>query len=187
MKKISKVLAAAVLTIGLVSFGGSVTNAQVVVDEETCESIVISNTGAGSVNEGVCVVDVDVEVTCTNNIYILNESDQEAVTGAAEEIGNTTGGTAISGNATNENGTTVQIGAACGETPTPETPVTPTTPETPETPSTPIVTPAQKVAVLPNTASNSPIQVILLGLAGIVAVVIASSAAIAAYRRNTLK
>jgi hypothetical protein len=189
MKKISQILMAAVLTVGLVSFGGNVANAQVV-EEETCESIVISNTGPGSINEGVCVVNIDVEVTCNNNVYVLNENDQEAVTGAAQELGNTTGGTAISGNATNENGTTVQIGAACGETTTPETPVTPTTPEkpvTPSTPTTPAAAPAQKVAALPNTASNQTVAIALIGFVVAALAVIASRIAIAAYRRSTLK
>lgn len=189
MKKISQILIAAVLTVGLVSFGDNVANAQVV-EEETCESIVISNTGSGSINEGICVVNVDVEVTCNNNIYVLNENDQEVVTGAAQELGNTTGGTAISGNATNENGTTVQIGAVCSETTTPVTPVTPTTPEkpvTPTTPATPVAAPVQKVAALPNTASNSIVQTVVFSLVAIAAVAIASRVAIAAYRRSTLK
>ena len=189
MKKISQILMAAVLTVGLVSFGGGIANAA---DTQVCDTIVITNTGPGSYNSGTCTVNVAVDFVCSSGVYILNDNSQNSVTGAAEQIENTTvaEGASISGTATNSNGTTVELNVTpCGETTTPETPVTPTTPETPVTPTTPEtpVAHAQKVTALPNTASNQTTVVALVGFAVAALAVVASRIAIAAYRRSSLK
>lgn len=186
MKKIALALVAIVVSAGFV---GNVAQAQVNPNPDpVCTSIVISNTGTGSNNSGVCTVITNVVVTCVNNIYVLNENDQEAVTGEAEELGNTSGSAAITGDATNENGTNVQIGADCGEAT--ETPTTPTNPETPATPtaSTPEKSqPATKVAALPYTATNPATTIAMIGAVVAAVALIATVAGLAIYRRNALK
>lgn len=189
MKKISQILIAAVLTVGLVGFGEGIANAADT-PPENCDNIIIYNTGSESTNVYECIDATKLTVTCNNNIYVLNENSQTAISGDAEVDINVTGGSAISGDANNTNGDVVEIGADCGEATTPVTPVTPTTPEkpvTPTTPATPVAAPVQKVAALPNTASNSIVQTVVFSLVAIAAVAIASRVAIAAYRRSTLK
>ena len=187
MKKISQILIAAALAVGLTGFG-SVANAQT--PPTDCDVIVINGTGSGSTNVVECYVKYDATVTCDNGFYVLNQADQTAITGMAQAAGNTNPGAAISGNAKNENGTDVTVGLKCEATTTPVTPVTPTTPEKPvtsTTPATPAAAPVQKVAALPNTASNSIVQTVVFSLVVIATAAIASRVAIAAYRRSTLK
>lgn len=179
MKKLSQVLTAIVLSAGFV---GNVAGAQAA----QCTSIVITNTGPNSNNSGTCTVNTTVAVTCVNNLYVLSQNDQTAVTGQASSLGNTTAGTAITGNATNENGATVQIGAACGDTST-------TTPETPATPTS--NTPAggagqaeaKKVAALPYTASSSVIVWAGMSIAALLAALVATRIGFAVYRRVAAK
>jgi len=180
MKKFTQILLAAVLSISLVGVGN-------VANAFTCESIVINNTGPGSNNEATCFVEVNVEVICNNNIYVLNDNSQSAVSGAVTNQGNTTGGAAISGNATNENGDTVTIGATCGAQPT--TPIVTTTTPTTTVPTTPLapVVPGKGAAVLPNTSSNSVVEIALLGVAAIAGLLVASRIVVAAYRHRALK
>lgn len=187
MKKISQILAATVLVAGLTGFT-NVVNAQIVDElENECSTIVITNTGEGSYNEGTCIVNIEVEAVCTNNIYVLNENDQAAVTGAAEEVGSTTGGTSISGDAVNENGTSVSLGTSCGEEETTTAVTTPEEPTKPEAPAAPVAAPAPEVAALPNTASNAIFKTAALGLAVAAAAVVLSRIAIATYRRIAVK
>lgn len=182
MKKISQILIAVVLAVGFVGITDTST-----AGAEECDVIIINGTGSDSDNVVECQVRVDVEVECIDNIYVLNENSQEAVTGEVEDQGNTTGGAAVSGNATNSNGATVQIGAECVSEETPETPVTPTTPTTPETPVTPAAVVTPTVAVLPNTATNSITGMALAVIAAVVAILVASRLAITVYRRKALK
>jgi hypothetical protein len=179
MKKVTQILTALVLGISFVGIG-SVAHAQEV---KSCDSIVITNTGEGSYNEGVCTVNVDVNVTCTNNVYVLDDNSQEAATGAASELGNTSGGAAVSGNATNDNGQTVQIGASCGQ------PAVPTTPTTPTTPVVPVATaaPKQQVTVLPFTASNSTAETAVIATIALATVLVTARVAVSVYRRMALK
>lgn len=177
MKKVTQILAALVLSVGLVGGLGSVANAQ-----EPCDNLVIYNTGPNSDNVILCLDDVELEVTCNSNVYVLTESSQEAVSGAAVSQGSTTGGNAVSGSATNENGATVQIGAACGETPAPTTPETPTTPTV-----TPVAVPVEKPAALPYTASSSIMETALIALIALATAVVTARMAINVYRRATLK
>lgn len=148
--------------------------------------ITITNTGPDSTNEVTCVTISDLEVTCNNSVYVLTENSQSAISGAAGSNVNTSAGSAISGNATNENGATVQIGANC-ETPVtpavvPETPVTPTTPTTGTGAATPTA-----VAVLPNTANSSVTEMAIAGLIALVSVIGLSQLGLSLYRRAALK
>lgn len=181
MKKAAQILTAAILSLGLASIAHTA-GAQ----QPSCDSIVITNTGAGSNNQGVCTVNVTATVICSNNVYVLDNNSQQAVSGAASVLGNTTASTAVSGDATNQNGTAVQIGAACVSAVTPTTP-TPETPA-PQTPTTPTVTPiatapAAKPAVLPYTAGNSTIDTILIAAILLGTIAITIRLAISAYRR----
>lgn len=151
--------------------------------------ITISNTGPGSTNTVVCVTNTKLNVVCSNNVYILDSNSQAAVSGAATQQGNSGGGSAVSGNATNSNGDNVQIGASCG-VPAATTPVTPTTP-TPVAPPTPptgmgAAVPT-KATVLPNTAGTSTTEVAIAGVIALVSVLALSQFALRLYRRSALK
>lgn len=169
MKRYMRGIVAAVIS---VSFIGGTVGA-----EEACPGATITNTGPDSVNEITCVDSTAVQVTCTNNVYVVNNNSQTGGTGSG----------VITGNATNTNGTTVQIGAAC-TSPTATTTVTP--PPAAVKPSTGMGAtslPEPKATVLPNTASNPVTDIAIastLGLAGIMAV---SRIGIAAYRRIALR
>lgn len=181
MKKLLQILAATVLSVGFISSLSSA-NAHAVTN---CNNLVIVNTGQGSSNVVICADTLDLEATCTNNAYVLTTNSQQAVSGEAAAQNNGTGGSAVSGNATNENGTSVAIGASCGEQ---ETPITPTTSTTP-TPTTPTVsTPsAQKVSALPFTAGNSMIETILVASIIVVTALASIRFAVVAYRRLAVK
>lgn len=178
MKKVLTSLTALAVSF---AFVGTVALTSETASAATCESIVITNTGENSNNEGVCTVVTNVNLVCNNNVYVLSENDQEAITGEAEVLGNTTGGTAITGNATNENNQTVAIGSSCGTT-------TPAAPVTPETPGKGAVTPAaEKPAALPYTAGNSTLAIVVSSLVAAAAIVAGSRVAVAAYRRFSAK
>lgn len=185
MKRYIRSLVALIVILGI--SGGNVS-----AEQEPCDNgqITISNTGPDSTNIVDCVTVSDVTVTCNNSIYVLTESSQTAISGAAGSGVNTSSGSVISGNATNENGATVQIGAAC-ETPAvvvPETPVTPVTRTTPVPTTGTGATSAVPVAtVLPNTASNSVVQMGTIGLVTLATIAGASAAAVGVYRRLALK
>lgn len=183
MKEIAAILVVFAMSLG---FTGGTATAQ----QANCDSIVITNTGPNSNNQGVCVVNTTVSVTCVNNVYVLNQNDQTAVTGQASSLGNTSGGPAITGNAQNENGTNVQIGATCSvpvpptpPTPTPETPEVPTPPETPVTPAQPTA----EVTVLPYTAANATVTWVAIGIAAALTALVTTLGGLAIYRKRALK
>lgn len=156
----------------------------------TCEDgqATITNTGPDSLNTIECVSSTDVHVTCSNNIYVVNNNSQTGSSGNANNSGNTTGGSSITGSATNENGTTVQIGATCAAQPAAVTPETPA-------PSQPVgglgagapAEAAKTVAALPNTSSNALLDNALIGGTSLATLFIASRLGMAAYRRLALK
>lgn len=74
------------------------------------------------------------QVTCVNDIYVLNNNSQNAGSGGVTVTNNGSAGNVVSGSAVTENGTSVKIGAKCAvATTTPpkggqggdKTPVTP--------------------------------------------------------------
>lgn len=193
MKRYVRGFVAMIATVALM---GGVAQAQ---ETPPCDgALVISNTGAGSVNKIECVDATEVTVTCKNNIYVVTDSSQAAHSGNATNSGNTTGGSAITGNATNENDTTVQIGAACGAQPAAVTPEAPT-PTTPQQvggmgagAGAGVAAPAPRqaataVTTLPNTNSNPAIDNALVAGTGLTGLLIASQLGIAAYRRFALR
>lgn len=152
----------------------------------------ITSTGPGSVNIISCVDSKEIHVTCDNNIYVVNDNSQTANSGNADNSGNTNGGSSVTGDATNENGTTVQIGASCvspaavtPESPTPQQPTT--TPVDGMGAGAPSAEAAQAIAVLPNTSSNTVLDSILIGVSSLAALLITSRFGAAAYRRFALR
>ena len=89
----------------------------------------IYNTGTDSYNS--CKIDSTklAQVTCVNNIYVLNNNSQNAGTGGAIVTDNGDGGNAVTGTAINDNNVSVTIGASCEKATTVSTP--PATPPTP--------------------------------------------------------
>ncbi|HET8884460.1 MAG TPA: hypothetical protein VFM68_03240 [Candidatus Saccharimonadales bacterium] len=70
---------------------------------------VIENTGPDSDNHVVIEKRSTVEIDNDNNVDITNTNDQYASSGDAEVEGNTTGGNAVTGNASNTNSTSVKL------------------------------------------------------------------------------
>lgn len=175
-----------VAVITSLAFMGGVASAQ---ESPACDgALVITNTGPGSTNVVKCIDSREVTVTCSNNIYVVNDNSQTSGSGNADNSGNTTGGSSVTGNATNENGTTVQIGAACAAQPTAVTPEAPT-------PSQPVggmgagapVAPVTTIAALPNTGSNTLLDSALIGGASLATLLVAARLGATAYRRLALK
>ena len=174
------------------AFMGGVANAQ-----QACEGATITNTGPGSTNEVKCVDSRDIKVTCVNDVYVVNNNSQTGGSGDADNSGNTTGGGSISGNATNENGTTVQIGASCATQPAAVTPENPA-------PGQPVggmgagqpvggmgagapLEATKTVAALPNTGNNILLDSVVIGGTSLAALLIASRLGAIAYSRLALR
>lgn len=110
MKLYMRGIAAFVLSVGAVAVvGGGSVNAQ------DC-SADMNNTGPGSVNTVDCEVTNSNRYICRNNIWVENDNYQEAESGDSEVEGNTSGGGAASGDASNSNETnaTITVGGSCG-------------------------------------------------------------------------
>lgn len=169
------------------SFVGGVASAQ----EANCD---ITGTGPGS--ENTCEIDEKniIHVTCKNNVYVVNDNDQDSESGDGTVHGNNSGGSASSGSAVNENGTEVEIGASCGA----QEVVTPSNPEAPVT-GIAAVTPSggaggvggggggAGVAMLPDTAGNNNAGIAAISITALVSVIVASRFGLLAYQRAALK
>jgi hypothetical protein len=174
------------------AFMGGVASAQA---PSTCADgeATITNTGPGSTNEITCVDSTKVHVTCSNNIYVVNNSDQIAGSGDATNGGNTTGGSSITGNAINENGTTVEIGASCAPAAVVTTPPAPTPTPTSPQPVTGFggrgagAPEVVAVAALPNTSSNPILDVALVSAISLAVALVLSRLGILAYRQSALR
>lgn len=153
MKKLIHILPAIMIS---ASIAGNVAGAQAPQD---CDVLIINDTGPGSTTQVVCNVTTDVQVDCKNNVYILNENSQTAVSGDASSQGNVTNNTTITGNAVNSNGDVVRIGASC-ELETTEGPGQGST--SPPSTGRGAFTPAQ----LPNTSDNHLSPFTIASLAG---------------------
>lgn len=99
----------------------------------------IANTGEGSNNSCTEYVGRTCIVTNNNEIFIQEDSEQQAETGETDVIGNGTGEDAITGEATNDNTTvvegTINNSGACVAAVTTETTPTPTPTPAPEQPA----------------------------------------------------
>lgn len=73
------------------------------------DDVVIENTGPDSDNHVVIEKRSTVEIENENEVEITNNNSQYAASGEAEVEGNTTGGDAVTGDATNTNSTSVTL------------------------------------------------------------------------------
>ena len=169
-------LTAITVSLGIM-FGGAVDAGAV------CAGATITNTGPGSQNEITCVDSSTVSVACINNINVVTNNDQTGTSGDAS------GSNVITGNATNENGAVVTIGASCEAQPVIPAATTPTPVVPPTEKSSPAGTtaPKQQIAVLPNTASTSFVKNALIATLALSALFVASRIAITVYRRIALR
>jgi hypothetical protein len=122
MKNILKGLA---VTAAVVGMSGGVAAAE-------SFSCTITNTGSGSVNTCVNEQNNTTTLFCSNDVDFNNSNVQKGQSGTVTLEGNGSGGSATSGNVSNENLTSAAVELGCGEvavTPTPETPTTPSTPQ----------------------------------------------------------
>lgn len=194
MRILTQGLLATIVTVG---FMGMPANAETA----TCDGT-ISNTGAGSHNEITCKESNKLTVTCKNGIYVLNNNDQTSNSGSVDAGKNTSVGDISTGDATNENGTTVKIGAACGNQ-THEQVNTPpvvgglgsTTPPSGGAGSLgggagSVVVPSNApaaVAELPNTASNPVAAAVTIGTVGLASLFGLSRLALLGYGRFLMR
>lgn len=146
----------------------------------TCQ---IGYTGPNSNNQCVSVTTYACTVVNDNDVKIVNQNDQSAVSGTVVTGSNTQGGNGVSGTVSNNNGTTFNVSitntgatntcTAIATVPaTPETPVTPTTPNTPTATVKPVQPQAGNgaaVAALPHTSGNGfePVVMGALGVLGL--------------------
>lgn len=132
-----------------------------------------------------------VQVVCENNVYVINDNSQNAGTGSATITSNGSGGYTASGSAQNTSGTTVTIGATCGQVATTSGSTTPSSPSSPSSSSTAAKKPSSSTAVaaasLPETGSNTVVNAAMLGTALLVGGLVISYVGTALYRRAALK
>ncbi len=179
MKKVLTSLTA--LAVGF-AFVGTVALTSETASAATCSNISITGTGEGSNNTVNCDDVTNITYTCTNNVLVLNYTNQNGTTGTATVDFNTNAGAAVTGNVVNDNQTTTNLSTVCGPATTPAAPVTP------ETPGKGAVTPAaEKPAALPYTAGNSTLAIVMSSLVAAAAIVAGSRVAVAAYRRFSAK
>lgn len=137
----------------------------------------------------------NVRVNCVNNVYVIDNTSQNAGTGQATITSNGNGGYVASGNATNQNGNTVTINASCGQASTPvsSTSSTPsssscstakTCPSSSSSTSAKTTVPASS---LPETGSNALVNGAAIATGVLVGVLGISFAGGALYRRLALK
>jgi hypothetical protein len=194
MNKIAQSFLAAIISVG---FMGGIAGAQ----SADCSGT-ISNTGADSTNIVGCDTSTTVKVTCKNGIYVKNDNTQDSSTGSINNSNNTSTGSTTTGNAINENGTQVKIGASCATAEAAQ-PVTPTVQPSGgkgsvgggggaagglgATLAPASLAPRTEVAALPNTASNPIGAIALTGAASLAGILSLSRIAVGGYRRFALK
>ena len=181
MKKFIQLLSASLVGMSLMA-GAGVAGATA-----SCPKGTIQDTGQGSTNIIECTTTTDTHVTCVNGVYVVGENGQAASTGSAS------GSVSVTGNARNDNNSTVAVGASCGS----QVAVAPTTPVTNAplaggkgaAPAAPAATPAPapKVAALPETGSNAVLSDSLIGAAVLGGAIAVSQLGVATYRRISLK
>lgn len=188
MKKLLQVLTTAV--VGTVLMGG------VVGATGTYQNCSIYQSGSTSYNS--CQTNTNttsVRVTCVNNVYVIDNSSQQAGTGNATITSNGSGGYVASGNATNQNGATVNIGASCGQASAPasssSSPSSSSSCGSSKTcPTSSASTPAKmsvSASSLPETGSNSVVNGAVIATATLVGVLGISYAGSVLYRRLAFK
>lgn len=141
MRSLVGILAASVLSTGLMV--GIVAAAPANTNTSGNGQCSIYTFDSESYNSCISNSDQNVQVTCVNDTYVLNNNSQTAGTGGAT-ITNNGSGNAASGSATNTSGDTVTIGTSCG-TPAPTATTTTTIGTGSGSTTTPAATPTPQV------------------------------------------
>lgn len=172
MKKLSKLIAAVVLALGLST---AVASAQ---------SCTIENTGPDSNNSCTVNETSNTNINCSNDAAVINANNQNSQSGDAETDSNTTGGSSTSGSANNSNDTNTNVSQEClGSQGTSST----STDETPEEGQGAgvVAGTSVEVASLPDTAGeNSLVATLGLATVGAGALGLIAQTGIANYRRS---
>jgi len=178
MKRALRIVAGAVV-------GASAWVGVAAADSVTCNGS-ITDSGTGSTNTVTCVDDEENTVSCVNNVIVSNTNDQTAGSGGAFTTGNTTGGDAESGDASNDNVVVVDVGASCAPvatttTTTPTPTPTPTTPAQPQVLSEQVVKPVVSAVHAGGGAGTQKNDAVLIG--GSVVSVLSMAAGIVLRKR----
>jgi len=144
MKKLFSIVTTAVVSVACV---GNFASAA------TCDGL-ITLTGPGSNNTVSCEEVNNINVTCTNNVWVGTVNNQTGSSGSGDVSGNTSGGTVATGTVVNQNGQDVTIGTGCGGT-------TSGGIDTPVTPGGGATTSAPLPSTLPYTAGDSPLSIFM--------------------------
>jgi hypothetical protein len=181
VKKLLQIITGTVVSVGLMAGTAAA-------DSVTCGGS-ISNTGPGSNNTITCVDKNDIQVTCSNNDKVVETNNQNANSGGAFTVENTSGGNANSGNANNNNKVTVDVGASCARQVATTATTSPAGGKGAGSASTPATTPSAKAGVssLPKTGSNSLQDSAITGVFVLGTAAAVSQLAASAYRRFALK
>lgn len=130
MKKALVSLAASLLVMGLsagaVSADSTTTTNNTNSSTSSATDCTIYESGSESYNSCESNSSQNAQAICQNNTYVLNNNSQNAGTGGVTVTSNGSGGSAVSGTATNQNNNTVTIGSSCETTPVATTTTTPT-------------------------------------------------------------
>ena len=183
MKKLLQILSA---TAVCASLAVDVAAAQ---SNTTVSKCSIYQSGSTSYKSCVNSTNNSVRVICKNDVYVIDNNSQQAGTGNATITGNGSGGYIASGNAKNENGTTVNIGASCGKQ-TSSTPSAPTSTPTSGGKSagtTPSSSTTIAASSLPETGSNAVVSDAVIGAGALFGALTLSYAGSALVRRMALK
>lgn len=191
MKRIITALATTAASVVVLTGAAS---ALVVNDENSCS---ITNTGTLSSNNCTLNLNEVANVTCTNNVYVQVENDQEAVSGYGVVVGNTNAGGTTTGDANNNNVVIGKIGASCGAAPV-ATPAATTPVAAGPAASAPVggrgadvgaaaAKAVPKVAALPHTGSNTVTVAAVTGVALLGATAAVSQFGVSAFRRGSVK
>jgi hypothetical protein len=183
MKKLLKVLVVAVFALVPLIVSSSASA------QAMCE---IGYTGPDSNNMCTSVTKYTCSLTNTNDVKIVNLSNQEVTSGTVINSGNSQTGGSTSGSVSNENGTTFSVvitnpgtlgtceAKAVVPATEPATPVTPTT-TTNTTPVQPTAT-GSGVASLPKTDSNFSSTALIMVVGSMAAIATLGVSGIALYR-----
>ena len=187
MKKLLQILSATVVCAGL-AVGVAAAQSNTTVSE--CS---IYQSSSASYNSCVNHTNNSVRVTCKNDTYVIDNTSQQAGTGNATITGNGSVGYVASGNAEDQNGTAVTIGASCGK-PASSTSTVPTSTPTSSgkgAGATPTATPSSSTTIaassLPETGSNAVITDTMIGAGALFGALALSYVGSALVRRAALK
>lgn len=172
MKKISKILAATLVSLSML---GGVAGAQ------AANNCTISGTGPGSNNTCTNTNNQTITVTCVNGVTTTNINAQNAVSGSVNVSGNTISGNATSGTAQNANALVNELASYCNAAPAA---ATSTTPQAGGRGAGTVAGAATGVTALPKTGVNDVLPAIAVAVTAAAGLVAASQLAVASYRRK---